>query len=369
MSKPNVHGLPHHLRKDGRGYFLDYFVLEGGISKRVRVRLGQIPLAQAKKVLAQQMQAIVEQKFIASDKPKATFLEAADSFLAYSAARKRSHKNDAQIVARLKAYFGDRPLESLTPDLVEAYLVQRRKEGHKLRPGKAITGATLNRDIACLKTLVKRALLNRQIDRNPIEGITRFKEQSRERTLAAEEYQALLANCSRHLRPIVQLAYSTGMRCGEILGLRWEQVDFKAGVIALEAADTKTQEKREVPLSEGLVDTLQRIPKTLGSPYAFTFKGKPIGTIKTAFKKACFRAGIEDFRFHDLRHCAITNFRKAGVPDNVTMSISGHKTYAVFRKYDRVDRKDRKMALQKAESLIDTDMTRVENHPSLSGAK
>ena len=132
MSKPNVHGLPQHLRKDDKGYFLDYFIREGGLRKRKRVRLGQIPAVQAKRVLAQKMQAIVEQKYFDSDKPQTTFLEAADSFLAYSKARKKTFRNDAQIVERLKAFFGNRPLESLTVDLVDAYLLQRRQQGSQV---------------------------------------------------------------------------------------------------------------------------------------------------------------------------------------------------------------------------------------------
>ena len=66
MAKPNVHGLPQHLRKDAGGYFLDYFVQENGLKKRKRVRLGQIPLAQAKRILAQSMGDIAEQKYSGS---------------------------------------------------------------------------------------------------------------------------------------------------------------------------------------------------------------------------------------------------------------------------------------------------------------
>jgi len=361
MSKPNVHGLPRFLRKDAGGYFLDYIVQEGGIKKRKRVRLGLIPLVKAKRVLAQHMQEIVEQKFIAVEKPKVTFLEAADSFLAYSAVRKRSYKNDRQIVARLKIFFKDRALESFTPDLVETYLVQRRKAGNQLLEGKSLKGATLNRDVACLKTIVRRAVLNRQIDRNPIEGISKFKEFSRERTLTAEELQTFLKHCPSHLSSIVQLAYLSGMRRGEILGLTWDHVDFKNKIIVLEAESTKTQEKREIPMGDTLISLFKRIPRTLGSAYVFTFKGKRMTTIKTAFIKTCSKAGIKDFRFHDLRHCAITNLRKAGVSDSVIMSISGHKTYAVFRRYDRIDRSDRQEAILKVESLIDTYKTLVVN--------
>ena len=189
--------------------------------------------------------------------------------------------------------------------------------------------------------------MNRMIDRDPVAGVKKFKPFSRNRTLEPEEYQRLFQNCSEHLKPIVKLAYMTAMRCGEILGLRWEQIDFKNGVILLEAEDTKTQEKREVPLTEELLDLLKGIPRTIGNTCVFTWKGQSMGSIKTAFNRACRAAKIEDFRFHDLRHCAVTNLRKAGVSDSVIMSISGHKTHAVFRKYDRVDREDRQAAMQR----------------------
>ena len=356
MSRPNVHGLPQHLRKDGRGYFLDYDIREGEIEKRKRVRLGQIPLTQAKKVLAQHMQEIVDKRFL-SVEGKTTFEVAADSFLSYSRSRRKTFKNDTQIVGRLKAFFGNRPLGSLNPDIVEAFIIQRREAGNCRLTGKALMGTTLNRDIGTLKSIVSRAILNGLIDKDPIKGVRKFKEIPRDRVLEPEEYQRLLGHCRPQLGAIVQLAYLTGMRRGEILGLRWDQVDFVNKVITLEAADTKTQEKREIPLSGLLAELLKRIPKTLGNLYVFTFKGQRLKDIKGAFGTACRVSGISDFRFHDLRHCAVTNLRKAGVSDTVIMSISGHKTYAMFKRYNRIDRGDRMAALQKAEALIDTNRT------------
>ncbi len=357
MSKPNVHGLPQHLRKDEGGYFLDYFIQEGGFKKRTRVRLGQIPLPQAKKILAQHLQAIVENKYLAPEKPKVTFNEAAEAFLGYSRSRKKTFRRDEEFVRNLRAFFGNQTLESLTLDQVEKYVVFRREKSRQARR-KEITGATLNRETTCLKTIVRRAVLNRQLDRNPLIGLKPFKEFPRSRTLTQEEYNRLLSQCAPHLRAMVELAYVTAMRRGEILNLRWNQVDFKHRIILLEAADTKTQEKREVPFDAKLVETLQRVPRTLGSRFVFTFKGKPIKDIKTAFRRACARAGIGDFKFHDLRHCAVTNLRKAGIPDNVVMSISGHKTTAMFRRYDAVDRSDRQGAIDRLRPN-DTDMTKA----------
>ena len=205
-------------------------------------------------------------------------------------------------------------------------------------PGKRVAEEPLNLDIAILKALVHRAV-SEQADRpGPDNGGEEVQSELSRQDFEPEEYRRLLEKCSNHLKPIVQLAYSTAMRCGEILAFRWEQVDFKNRVIYLEAEDTKTQEKREVPLTGELLDLFKQIPRTLGSPHVFTWKGETMGSIKTAFKKACRHAGILDFRFHDLRHCAVTNLRKAGVSDSVIMSISGHKSTPCFSKYDRVDR-------------------------------
>ena len=203
MSRPNVHGLPQHLRKDERGYFLDYDIREGGIEKRKRVRLGLIPLAQAKKILAQHMQEIVDKKFL-SVEGKATFDEAADSFLAFSSSRRKTFKRRPGCRA-LKAFFENRPLENLNPDIVEAFITKRREAGNCRLTGKALMGTTLNRDIGTLKTIVHRAMLNGRLIGDPIKGVRKFKEIPRNRVLEPEEYQRLLDHCSaptRAHRPI-----------------------------------------------------------------------------------------------------------------------------------------------------------------------
>ncbi len=358
MSRPNVRGLPQHLRKDEGGYYLDYVVQEEGLRKRKRVRLGQVPLEKAKKVLAQHMQTIVEGKFLAVEMPKITFNEAADAFLAYSESRKKSFQQDRFYVRNLKAFFGNRAFESINLDLVEKYLNWRRKEGNK--HWKELTGTTLNRDLSCLKTIARRALLNRQIDRNPLEGLRLFKETPRDKTLTPEQYQSLIENCPMHLKPIVELAYFTGMRKGEIMGLEFKQVDIQQGIITLEAEDTKTQAKREIPLDENLRTILKKIPRVLGCPYVFTYRRQKLTDMRSAFKTACRKAGLKDFHFHDLRHCAVTNMRKAGVPEGVIMSITGHKTHAMFRRYDQVDRVDRLEALERVRGFVDANNTRFE---------
>lgn len=349
MSKPNAHGLPPHLRKDQRGYFLDYWVQIDGIKKRKRVRLGLIPIHLAKRVYAKHLEAMIENKYLLAKKPTITFDEAADEFMVYSQSRKKSFYQDKIVMRNLKVFFYDQPLENLTLNNLERYFALRREQ--RQQKGFTLSGATLNREAAFLKTIINRAINNRQLDHNPLRAFKPFREFSRSRTLVDDEYHRLMANCPSHIKPIIELAYLTAMRRGEILNLQWNQVDFKNKIIVLDASSTKTQERREIPLDEGLLDLFRKIPKQGDHKRVFTYMGHPVKELKTAFKRACAKAGIKDFRFHDLRHCGITNLRKAGVPDNVIMSISGHKTAVMFRRYDSIDRVDRQDAMQKVRCL------------------
>lgn len=354
MGRPNKEGLPEYLRQRPDGsYYLDYYLTrEDGKRERQREDIGQVARKLAFRIRDKRVADLVRVDF-KLQAPKVTFRQAAQSFLEYSKGRKRTYKADVMMVARLTAHFGDRPLESLNPAAMEIFLNVLKEKGKRpiQRAGaqprwKPYAPGSLNRYIACAKTIVNRALANGLIERNTLVGVKLFKENNaRDRVLTREEYAALLAECQDYLKLMVRLAYTLGMRRGEILGLRWDQVDLKKGVIRLAGADTKTNTAREVPLDDRFVADLAAYPRVLRSPYVFTMQGRSIASVKTAFNSACARAGIEGFRFHDLRHCAVTNLRKAGVPTSTIMSISGHKTDAMLRRYDRVDTEDRKAAL------------------------
>jgi integrase len=168
-------------------------------------------------------------------------------------------------------------------------------------------------------------------------GVFRFSIQ--EKTDGIETVR-LLAQCSPQLKQIVKVAYHTGMRQGEIINLTWGQVDLKEGFIRLHPEDTKTNEGRLVPLTGELVGMFKAMPRGLPEVNVFTFKGRSITNIKVGFVKACKRADIEDFTFHDLRHTAINNWRLAGHDYFRIMAASGHKTMSVFKRYNTVSKKE-----------------------------
>ncbi len=104
--------------------------------------------------------------------------------------------------------------------MVEAYRQKRLAEPSGRTPQHLTKPATVNREIACLKTIFQKAVKNGKAESNPAQGVKMLKENNeRDRILSPEEYARLLAHCPAHLKPIVKLAYHTGMRQGEILNL------------------------------------------------------------------------------------------------------------------------------------------------------
>jgi integrase len=118
--------------------------------------------------------------------------------------------------------------------------------------------------------------------------------------------------------------------------------------------DTKTSEPRVVFLCDRAYDILKVAGnvRSLAHNRVFTYRGKPIKKIKKAFTSACRKAGLVNFRFHDLRHTFNTNMRKAGVDHSVIMKLTGHKTPSMFQRYNTVDVDDAKLAYRRLEELL-----------------
>jgi integrase len=258
---------------------------------------------------------------------------------------KKTYQRDIQSINRLIPFFRDKLLKNITPALVRHYQQQRLTEPSGRSPKHLTKPATVNREIACFKTIFNRAIENGRAERYPLKGVKMLKENNeRERVLTIEEYYRLLAHCPPHLKPIIKVAYYTGMRQGEILNLTWGQVDLKEGFINLRVEDTKTEEARSVPLTDELIEMFKAMREVLHMPQVkvFNYAGRSVGSIKRAFSTACKKAGIEDFTFHDFRHTAINNWRLQGHDYFRIMATSAHKTMHVFKSYNTVSKEELK---------------------------
>jgi integrase len=146
---------------------------------------------------------------------------------------------------------------------------------------------------------------NGKAERNPAQGLKMLKENNeRDRVLSREEYELLLAHCAPHVAQVVKVAYLTAMRQGKFINLTWGQVDLKEDFIQLRPEDTKTNESRLIPLGQELIKMFKAMPRGLPGVKVFTRNGRPISSIREGFEASCKRAGVEDFHFHNLRHCA-----------------------------------------------------------------
>jgi integrase len=164
--------------------------------------------------------------------------------------------------------------------------------------------------------------------------------------LTSEQYVTLRDALPDYLKPIFVMAYFTGVRLGELLAWRWEQVDWQQGFVTLNAEETKNGYARVVPIPSGdMHDWLKWAHgQSNECKQVFNNTGEPIKDFRWAWKQACKAAEVPDLKFHDLRRTAVRNMRRAGVPQVVRMRITGHRTDSMECRYNILDVEDIKTA-------------------------
>jgi integrase len=336
----------------GRVWWIEFYQ-EG---QRKRERIGPNKAA-AKQRLRELLSARAEGRYIKKNPDaKTAFRELATWYLDLVEVKaKRSYDRDRRSIGKMLPIFGDKLLKDIGPALVESYKHQRLNEqsyrDHLTKP------ATVNRELACLKTIFSKAMRNGKAEVNPTKGVKLLKENNeRKRVLSQEEYLRLLSYCPEYLVPIVKTAYYTGMRRGEILKLTWDKVDLQEGFLHLQPEDCKTDEGRDIPLTAELVAMLKAVPRGLPGIRVFTRDGEPINCVREGFESACRKAGIADFTFHDLRHTFINNKRLEGHDYFRIMAATGHKTLSVFKRYNTVTRKELRALVEGTPENMDTNM-------------
>jgi integrase len=251
---------------------------------------------------------------------------------------------------QLVPFFGGKILTSIVPQDVETYRGQRKKQD-----GNPASIQTVNNDHIVLKHCLNVAIRRGLLQINPATRVPLPDPQNaRDRVLTEEEWSKLHQVAKPHLKPVLQLAYQLGQRFGEIVGLTWDRVDLKRGFITLRSQDTKTKKPRKIPMTPDVRMTLQRLAKvrSLSIRHVFTFKGKPLKRISRSFRTALKDAGITDFRFHDLRHCASTNLRRAGVDTATAMNIVGHLSEKSWKRYNAIEERDLLQAALKVQKYL-----------------
>lgn len=241
-----------------------------------------------------------------------------------------SMRGGAEDTIRLRAMCRTRlaklSMAALTPMAVAAYRDERLKQ---VQPGTVI------RELAYLSAIINHARREWGINiTNPVASVRKPPSpQGRDRVLSAEEEARLLtalAPTGRRnpwLRPMAVLSLETAMRRGELLQLRWQNIDLESQTAFLPM--TKNGTPRTVPLSRKAVDLLRELPRCIdGSVFPIQAPAH-----HKAFKRACKRAGLVDLHWHDLRHTAITRLA-AKLPNLIELaSVSGHRSLTMLKRY------------------------------------
>jgi integrase len=235
----------------------------------------------------------------------------------------------------------------LTSDRINTHIARRQQEGAK--------NATINRELAALKRMFSLAVQAGKLSSKPYIP-TLEENNARQGFLDHGSFLVLRENLPVHLKDPVTFLYHSGWRVSEMRALEWRDVALAGHVIRLRPEISKNKDGRVLPIKAGeLFEIIERAKQNrlLSCPYVFHQEGQRIGDFGKAWKTACKAAGFNQIIVHDLRRSAVRNMVRAGIPERVAMSLSGHKTRSVFDRYNIVSESDLAIASERLQAHLE----------------
>lgn len=275
-------------------------------------------------------------------KPRRSWKDAVVRWLSETS-EKATHDEDRRKLLWLHTFLGEMMLDEITLDVIDGIRAAKLKEASK---------ATTNRYLALVRSILIRARDEWEwIDKAP--KVRLFKESaSRERSLTREQAGRLLAELPEHQRNVVLFALATGLRQSNVLRLEWSQINLEQRHAWIHGAQSKNRRPIAIPLNETAYAVLKR-QRGKHPERVFTFKGKPLNSANTrAWKQALLRAGITDFRWHDLRHTWATWQRQAGTPTHELQRLGGWRTGAMVERYAHLAPDHLALAASRLDSVL-----------------
>jgi integrase len=267
------------------------------------------------------------------------------TYTKYSKNNKRSYVHDVYTLEVMEDFFGaNAVVQQITPKRIEDF-----KE--HLKTARNLKNSTINRYLEILSKMYNLGIDNGLVSVNPLSKTPKLREDNHKiRFLTIDEEKRLFSEIEKEyevldrytrrkkivqphlfLKSIVITALHTGMRRGEILNLKWGQVDFEYNFIEL--LDTKSGKARKIPISPTLNDTFKSIEQTSEYVFINPQTKEPYQDIKKSFNKVVGSAKIANFRFHDLRHTVATRLVESGIDLLVVQEILGHSKIETTMRY------------------------------------
>lgn len=341
-------GVFSYTGTNGTKFGIDYYVN----GKQKREMIGS--LQEARDKLAEIHAQINKGEFVVNRK-KFTFDQLKEKYEEIYKGEPYFENSRKYYLKILQGHFGGMKLYQIGPFDIEEFKVKRKAT--LTQHGKERSGVSVNREMETFRHMLNKGCEWQMLERNPFD---RFKKKSsiffpedrgRVRYLTEDEIRRLVAVCPPYLANIVMAAILSGLRKGDLLGLEWEDVDLEIGLITY-SEQKKRGRKVTKALCSDMICLLQTIPRGK-SPFIFNGPipqkkgeknyvaypdpdGKPLKDCQRSFRSALKRAGISDFRFHDLRHCSGSLLAQKGVSLQVIQEHLGHSDISMTMRYSHL---------------------------------
>lgn len=290
---------------------------------------------------------------------KTTFSKLAEWYLNLENIKKLATYERVEIcLNNFNKVFGDTKLNELCLTDLEDYQIKRERAG--------MAKSTIDIEVGIASSMVNKAFDNDKVSGDTLKPFRRLKNvlkrgsNARKRTITIDEYRKLLDVAQDYLKPILIVGFNTGMRLGEILKLKWSNIDLKAGFIRLTDKDTKECKEKNIPINFSVMDVFNKIIPHVHHEYVFTFRHNPLQKFTTTFKTCCKAAGIPYGRkqengltFHDIRRTVKSNMLKAKIDEVYRDILLGHSKKGMDVYYIHVEEEDLTEAMKEYTVWLD----------------
>ena len=322
----------------------------------------------AKDALKARLGEIAQGRFnLAKTRKPVPFSCLMERYREWAASNKQAWDEEKYVLGMFAKRFGDTPLSQMTTWQIEKWKAERRKE---VKPG------TVNRQLTVIKHMFRMAIEWGLTTNNPASAVKRFPvNDQRTRFLGVEEVPKFLNRCEEQLTspwllPLVTLAIHTGMRQGELLGLKPENVDVEQWTVTV--LQTKTLRIKTIALNEPAKEAMQWFLEHRYGEYLVMWPwGERIGrtTIYDAFKKACKDAEITDFRFNDLRHTFASHLVMEGTDLVTVKELMGHTNINMTVRYSHLVQEHKAQAVARLGERLHGKLARDDSGPEIVSAE
>jgi integrase len=302
---------------------------------------------EAKRILRDRLKDVYGQRFVAHREARLIVDDFLDDLLVHLETKgAKGVRNVRSQLKQVRAELGLLRAVDLTSSRIERYIQKRQLAGK--------ANATINREVGSLIQALSLARKQGRLVLVPYVGRLR-EDNARQGFFDRSDFEALASHLPGYLADIARFAYLTGWRLGEILGVTWNAVDREGGEIRLYTS--KNGAGRVVPLEGELAGLIEKrwtereftskAGATRISDRVFHWRGRPVHKITRPWREACLKAGLTGRLFHDFRRTAARDMIRAGIPQSVAMSITGHRTISMFLRYNITSVEDMRQAIRR----------------------